>query len=163
MEGKAAVGARCGGGVKTPPYEGKMQWQLTQSGGPGMPGPYREVKRVSCRVGARYCGGGNGGKRARRQSGSSYNKTLTKKGRCIATASFLLYSNLRMAKITWTFLRPGGPAGPRHPAYTARRGRGHTCRSRGGSCRGLPPTADGRGRGGCSPRSRSHGRRAGSR
>ena len=46
MEDKAAVGARCGGGVKTPPYEGKMQWQLTQSGGPGMPGPYREVKRV---------------------------------------------------------------------------------------------------------------------
>ena len=36
-----------------------------------MPGPYREVKRVRCRVGARYCGGGNGG--------SSYNKTLTKK------------------------------------------------------------------------------------
>ena len=68
-----------------------------------------------------------------------------------------------MAKITWTFPRPGGPAGPRHPACTARRGRGHTCRSRGGSCRGLPPTADGRGRGGYSPRSRSHGRHAGSR
>ena len=133
----------------------------------------------------------------RRQSGSSYNKTLrqhriipalrlkhrsggscrtslavsalrimrccpNKKGRCIATASFLLYSNLRMAKITWTFPRPGGPADPRHPACTARRGRGHTCRSRGGSCRGLPPTAGGRGRGGCSRQSRSHGRRAGS-
>ena len=41
-----------------------------------MPGPYREVKRVRCRVGARYCGEGNGGKGARRQSGSSYNKTL---------------------------------------------------------------------------------------
>ena len=161
-----------------------------------MPGPYREVKRVRCRVGARYCGGGNGGKGARRQSGSSYNKTLrqhriipalrlkhrsggcrtslavsalrimrycpNKKGRCIATASFLLYSNLRMAKITWTFPRPDGPAGPRHPACTARRGRGHTCRSRGGSCRGLPPTAGGHGRGGCSRQSRSHGRRAGS-
>ena len=36
-----------------------------------MPGPYREVKRVRCRVGARYCGGGNGG--------SSYNKIPTKK------------------------------------------------------------------------------------
>lgn len=35
-----------------------------------MPGPYREVKRVRCRVGAMA---------ARRQSGSSYNKTLTKK------------------------------------------------------------------------------------
>ena len=102
-------------------------------------------------------GRGNGGKGARRQSGSSSNK----KGRCIATASFLLYSNLRMAKITWTFLRPGGPAGPRHPACTARRGRGRTCRSRGGSCRGLPPTAGGHGRGGCSRQSRSHGRRAG--
>ena len=99
---------------------------------------------------------------ARRQSGSSYNKTLTKKGRCIATAPFLLYSNLRMAKITWTSLRPGGPAGPRHPACTARRGRGRTCRNRGGSCRGLPPTAGGHGRGGCSRQSRSHGRRAGS-
>ena len=98
----------------------------------------------------------------RGQRGSSYNKTLTKKGRCIATASFLLYSNLRMAKITWTFPRPDGPAGPRHPACTARRGRGHTCRSRGGSCRGLPPTAGGHGRGGCSRQSRSHGRRAGS-
>ena len=46
MEDKAAVGARYGGGVKTPPYEGKMQWQLTQSGGPGKPGPNPEVKRV---------------------------------------------------------------------------------------------------------------------
>ena len=45
-------------------------------------------------------GRGNGGKEAKRQSGSSYNKIPTKKGRCIATASFLLYSNLRMAKIT---------------------------------------------------------------
>ena len=54
---RCRVGARCGGGVKTPPYEGRMQWQLTQSGGPGMPGPYREVQRVSCRAGAR-CGGG---------------------------------------------------------------------------------------------------------
>ena len=25
------VGARCGGGVKTPPYEWKIQWQQTQS------------------------------------------------------------------------------------------------------------------------------------
>ena len=145
--------ARGGGGVKTPPYKERIQWRQPWGGGPGMPGPYREVKRVSCRVGAMA---------ARRQSGSSYNKTLTKKGRCIATASFLLYSNLRMAKITWTSLRPGGPAGPRHPACTARRGRGHTCRSRGGSCRGLPPTAGGHGRGGCSRQSRSRGRRAGS-
>ena len=97
-----------------------------------------------------------------RQSGSLYNKTLTKKDAVSLQRPFLLYSNLRMAKITWTFLRPGGPAGPRHPACTARRGRGHTCRSRGGSCRGLPPTAGGHGRGGCSRQSRSHGRRAGS-
>ena len=27
MEGKAAVGARCGGGVKTPPYEWKIKWR----------------------------------------------------------------------------------------------------------------------------------------
>ena len=54
---RCRVGARCGGGVKTPPYEGRMQWQLTQSGGPGMPGPYREVKRVRCRVGAMEQGG----------------------------------------------------------------------------------------------------------
>ena len=39
MEDKAAVGARCRGGVKTPPYEGKMQWQLTQSGGAGQARP----------------------------------------------------------------------------------------------------------------------------
>ena len=25
------VGARCGGGVKTPPYKWKIQWQQTQS------------------------------------------------------------------------------------------------------------------------------------
>ena len=43
---------------------------------------------------------------------------------------------------------PDGPAGPRRPACTGCPGRGHTCRSRGGSCRGLPPTAGGRGRGG---------------
>ena len=35
-----------------------------------MPGPYREVKKVRCRVGAMA---------EREQSGSSYNKTLTKK------------------------------------------------------------------------------------
>ena len=27
VEDKAAVGARCGGGVKTPPYEGRIQWR----------------------------------------------------------------------------------------------------------------------------------------
>ena len=64
---------------------------------------------------------------------------------------------------TSSFPRPDGRAGPRRPAYTGCPGHGRTCRSRGGSCRGLPPTADGRGRGGYSPRSRSHGRRAGSR
>ena len=62
--------ARCGGGVKTPPYEGRIQWRQRCGGGPGMPGPYREVKRVRCRVGAMV---------ARRQSGSSYNKIQTKK------------------------------------------------------------------------------------
>ena len=40
------VGARCGGGVKTPPYEWKIRWRQPGGGGPGMPGPYREVKRV---------------------------------------------------------------------------------------------------------------------
>ena len=43
---RCRVGARCGGGVKTPPYEGKIQWRQPGGGGPGMPGPYREVKRV---------------------------------------------------------------------------------------------------------------------
>ncbi len=64
---------------------------------------------------------------------------------------------------TSSFPRPDGRAGPRRPAYTGCPGHGRTCRSRGGSCRGLPPTADGRGRGGYTPQSRSHGRRAGSR
>ena len=64
---------------------------------------------------------------------------------------------------TSSFPRPDGRAGPRRPAYTGCPEHGHTCRSRGGSCRGLPPTADGHGRGGYSPRSRSHGKRAGSR
>ena len=27
VEDKAAVEARCGGGVKTPPYEGRIQWR----------------------------------------------------------------------------------------------------------------------------------------
>ena len=27
VEDKAAVGARCGGGVKTPPYKGRIQWR----------------------------------------------------------------------------------------------------------------------------------------
>ena len=31
--------------------------RLTEACGPGMPGPYREVKKVGCQVGAR-CGGG---------------------------------------------------------------------------------------------------------
>ena len=35
---------RCRGGVKTPPYEGKIQWWLALSGGPGMPGPYGDVE-----------------------------------------------------------------------------------------------------------------------
>ena len=64
---------------------------------------------------------------------------------------------------TSSFPRPDGRAGPRRPAYTGCPGHGRTCRSRGGSCRGLPPTADGRGRGGYTPQSRSHGKRAGSR
>ncbi len=50
---------------------------------------------------------------------------------------------------TSSFPRPDGRAGPRRPAYTGCPGHGRTCRSRGGSCRGLPPTADGRGRDGC--------------
>ena len=64
---------------------------------------------------------------------------------------------------TSSFPRPDGRAGPRRPACTGCPGHGRTCRSRGGSCRGLPPTADVRGRGGYTLRSRSHGRRAGSR
>ena len=70
---------------------------------------------------------------------------------------------LKRSEITYFSLHPGGRADPRRRAYTGCRGHGHTCRSRGGSCRGLPPTADGRGRGGYSPQSRCHGKRAGSR
>lgn len=70
---------------------------------------------------------------------------------------------LKRSEITYSSLHPGGRANPRHRAYTGCRGHGHTCRSRGGSCRGLPPTADGRGRGGYSPQSRCRGKRAGSR
>ena len=70
---------------------------------------------------------------------------------------------LKRSEITYSSLHPGGRADPRRRAYTGCRGHGHTCRSRGGSCRGLPPTADGRGRGGYSPQSRCRGKRAGSR
>ena len=35
------VGARCGGGVKTPPYEWKIQWQQTQSVRAGHARPLR--------------------------------------------------------------------------------------------------------------------------
>ena len=69
----------------------------------------------------------------------------------------------KRSEITYSSLHPGGRADPRRRAYTGCRGHGHTCRSRGGSCRGLPPTADGRGRGGYSPQSRCRGKRAGSR
>ena len=69
---------------------------------------------------------------------------------------------LKRSEITYSSLHPGGRADPRRRAYTGCRGHGHTCRSRGGSCRGLPPTADGRGRGGYSPQSRCRGKRAGS-
>ena len=41
------VGARVAG----------LAQQLSEACGPGMPGPYREVKKVGCQVGAR-CGGG---------------------------------------------------------------------------------------------------------
>ena len=70
---------------------------------------------------------------------------------------------LKRSEITYSSLHPGGRADPRRRAYTGCRGHGHICRSRGGSCRGLPPTADGRGRGGYSPQSRCRGKRAGSR
>ena len=43
-----------------------------------MPGPYREVKRVRCRVGAR------------RQSGSSYNKIPTKRTLYRYSALFII-------------------------------------------------------------------------
>ena len=35
----------------------ELAQQLSEACGPGMPGPYREVKKVGCQVGAR-CGGG---------------------------------------------------------------------------------------------------------
>ena len=35
----------------------RLAERLTEACGPGMPGPYREVKKVGCQVGAR-CGGG---------------------------------------------------------------------------------------------------------
>ena len=95
-------------------------------------------------------------------------------GTCLITADFYGKTKsphpygcgpekLKRSEITYSSLHPGGRADPRRRAYTGRRGHGHICRSRGGSCRGLPPTADGRGRGGYSPQSRCRGKRARSR
>ena len=92
----------------------------------------------------------------------TYRKShTTQKGQPLRAALFVSVRR-KKTEITFSFPRPSGRAGPRRPAYTGCPGRGRTCRSRGGSCRDLPPTAGGRGRGEYSPHSRNRGRRAGS-
>ncbi len=44
MKGQVCNKGKRAGRDESLPYEGKMQWRLTLSGGPGMPGPYGDVE-----------------------------------------------------------------------------------------------------------------------
>ena len=88
-------------------------------------------------------------KRTKRTLNKNPRQDVSCRGFLIGISSVPSLQRRNKGRVTpWLSPHPGGPADPRHPAYTGYPGHGHTCRSRGGSCRGLPPTADGRGRGG---------------